>query len=75
MWSEPVCYQVRAAQTCLRQVGNQVCDLDSVVDFSIASRRPAHESVRDPGRQLSSVIEFDKFHYAIQLANQLASWF
>ena len=58
MWSEPVCYQARAAQTCLRQVGDQVCDLDSVMDFSKASLRPAHEPVRDPGRELDSVIEF-----------------
>jgi len=26
---------VQIARTCLRQVGNQVCDLDSVMEFSL----------------------------------------
>jgi len=26
---------VEIARTCLRQVGNQVCDLDSVMEFSL----------------------------------------
>ena len=56
---------VEIARTCLRQACDQVCDLDSVMEFNPAGRRPACE----PASELDNVIEFVKFHYAIQLAS------
>ena len=35
---------VEISRTCLRQVGNQVCDLNSVMEFS---QRPAREQARE----------------------------
>ena len=69
---------VEIVRTCLRHAGNQVCDqvcdLDSAMEFSQSrSHRPAREPAREPDRELDSVMELAKFHYAIQLANQLAS--
>ena len=62
---------VEIARTCLRQVGNQVCDqvcdLDSLAK---TSRRPGREPIRVPGRELDSVMEFAKFRYTIQLATR-----
>jgi len=55
--------QVRAISTC-RDSSNlsatmQVCDLDSVIEFSL-------KQITDQiASQLDSVMEFAKFHYAI----------
>jgi len=64
---------VEIARTCLQQVGNQVCDLDSVMEFSL--KQVADQLVNQLARELDRVMEFAKFHYAIQLASHLASWF
>jgi len=36
---------------------------------SLADRRPAREAPREPASELDSVVEFGKFHYAIQVAD------
>jgi len=43
---------VDIARTCLQQVGNQVCDLDSVMEFSLNRSQTAREPAREPAREL-----------------------
>jgi len=70
---------VEIARTCLRQVENQVCDqvcgLDSVMEFGPSRSQTNSRPAREPVHELDSVMEFAEFHYAVQLASWFASWF